>query len=134
MRAAVVELGPRRSGRADRANDLVAKLDHYPTAKEHNVWKFGEGRNRILSFCTLCQGKSIVFERHAGVRFVMCAIDGVYASSVTTHHRDHGPISVEHNRSFRITLLSARSNRFACRFDRESRRNSVRWQDIRHRY
>ena len=37
MRAAVVKLSPRRSGRADSANDFVTKLNHYPTAKKHDV-------------------------------------------------------------------------------------------------
>jgi hypothetical protein len=45
VRTAIVELGAGRSARPDRANDLVAKLDHNATTEEHDVRQLGKWCN-----------------------------------------------------------------------------------------
>ena len=75
MRAAVVELGPWRSGCADGADDLVAELDHHAAAEEHDMRQLGERRDRIFAFRALSQRQGVVLKRYAGVRLVVRAID-----------------------------------------------------------
>jgi hypothetical protein len=45
VRTAIVELGAGRPARPDRANDLVAKLDHHATTEEHDVLQLGKWCN-----------------------------------------------------------------------------------------
>src|SRR6516162_6958948 len=66
---AIVKFGAGCAGRADGADDLVAKLDYHSTTEKHNVRQ---------------QGKCIVFERNGGVCFIVGAIERVNASAVAT--------------------------------------------------
>ena len=53
MRAAIVKFGAGCAGRADGADDLVAKLDHHSTTEKHDVRQLGKWRNRILALGAL---------------------------------------------------------------------------------
>ena len=59
---AIVKFGAGCAGRADGADDLVAKLDHHSTAEKHDVRQLGKWRNRILALGALGQSQCIVFE------------------------------------------------------------------------
>jgi len=54
---AIVKFGAGCAGRADGADDLVAKLDHHSTTEKHDVRQLGKWRNRILALGALGQGK-----------------------------------------------------------------------------
>ena len=53
MGTAIVKFGAGCAGRADGADDLVAKLDHHAATKKHDMRQLGKWRNRNLALGTL---------------------------------------------------------------------------------
>jgi hypothetical protein len=93
VRAAVVELGPGRSGCADGADDFVAQLDHHTAAEEHDMRQFGEWRDRVFALRAFSQREGIVLKRYAGVRLIVRAIERVDTSTVAAQRRNGGTIT-----------------------------------------
>ena len=91
MRAAVVELGSRRSGCTDGADDLVALLDHDSAAEEYDMRQLGEGRNRIFALRALSQGQGVALERYAGIRLVVRAIERMNAGAIASQWGNVAP-------------------------------------------
>jgi hypothetical protein len=90
-----------------------------------------EGCNRILALRTLSQRDGVVFERDAGVRLVVRAIERVYAGTIATHRNDRRAVSIEHDGCFSVALPRAGCDRLAGCFDCKRSWNAMRRQRIR---
>src|SRR5579862_629431 len=92
--ATVIEVAARRSGGADRADDLVVELDDRAAGEEQHMRQFGEQNERTVAFGAVGQSRRIVLECHGGVSLIVRAIEGVDAGNVAARCRYRRSIGV----------------------------------------
>src|SRR6476469_3015477 len=109
--AVVIQLSTRGATCANRSNRFISELDDNPTAKEHDVGELRKWSNRVLSLGALSQSEGVIFERDAGVGFIMRAIERVYAGAITSHRNDGRAVGIEHDGCFSVALLPADRDR-----------------------
>src|SRR5262245_37984928 len=124
--AVVIQFSAGGSTCANRSNRLLSELDHDPTARQRREWC-----NRILTLRTLSQSDGVVLKQDAGVCLVVCAIERVYAGTITALSDDRRAIGIEHDGCFSVALLRADRDRLAGCFDCKRSRNAMRRQRIR---
>src|SRR5262245_26616863 len=119
--AVVIQFSAGGSTCANRSNRLLPELDHNPTARQ-----LRERCNRILTLRTLSQSDGVVLKQDAGVCLVVCAIERLYAGTITAHSNDRRAIGIEHDGCFSVALLRADRDRLAGCFDCKRSRNAMR--------